>query len=288
MTGFGRGVHVSEGCRVMVEIRSVNRRQAEINLRLPGELEPLESRLREEALKVVARGRVDIRVTLELPTSSSSVRINQALATAYATQLHEMSRTLGLQGGVTLEALLRCPGVLQSEEPAGDPEEFWTQVEPAFRSALKEFNAMRDREGEALAKDLTLRMSELQSATQRIRVQAPEVGRRYREQLVQRLKLAGIENVSVDDERVLREIVLFADRSDISEELSRLGSHFEQFEDCRCSREPVGRKLDFLAQEINREVNTIGSKANDALIASDVVALKTELERFREQAQTVE
>lgn len=288
MTGFGRGVHVSEGCRVGVEIRSVNRKQAEVSLRLPPELEALEPRLREESLKVVARGRVEIRVDLELPASAQTVRLNRPLAEAYARELQNLSRALDLTGGVTVEALLRCPGVLQSGDTGLDPDAFWPRLEPAWRSALSEFNSMRDREGQALSEDLAARVAELQSATGRIRELAPGVARRYRETLLQRLKLAGLEGVSVEDERVLKEIVLFADRSDISEELARLGSHFAQFEDCRKAREPVGRKLDFLAQEINREVNTIGSKANDAVIATEVVLLKTELERFREQAQNVE
>jgi uncharacterized protein (TIGR00255 family) len=237
---------------------------------------------------VVARGRVEVRVDLELPASALSVRLNRPLAEAYARELQALARTLDLTGGVSVEALLRCPGVLQSGETGVDPDAFWPRLEPAWRAALGEFNAMRDREGQALAEDLAARVAELQSATLRIRELAPGVARRYRETLLQRLKLAGLEGVSVEDERVLKEIVLFADRSDISEELARLGSHFAQFEDCRKSREPVGRKLDFLAQEINREVNTIGSKANDAGIATEVVLLKTELERFREQAQNVE
>ncbi len=288
MTGFGRGVHLAEGGRVVVEIRSVNRKQAEVSLKLPAELEPLELRLREETLKAVARGRVEVRVQLELPATDAAQRVNAELAAAYARELHDLSRTLGLAGGVTLEALVRCPGVLQAEPVEQDPEALWTRVAPAFEEALKAFNAMRGREGAALSTDLESRIQLLREAADRIRQQAPEVGRRYREQLIQRLRLAGIETVSPDDERVLKEIVLFADRSDITEELTRLASHFAQFDDCRSAREPVGRKLDFLAQEINREVNTIGSKANDALISADVVVLKTELERFREQAQNVE
>lgn len=288
MTGFGRGVHTSDGTRVVVEIRSVNRKQAEVSLRLPAELEHLEIRLREEALKVIARGRAEIRVTLELPPEATAVRLNVALATAYARELRNLTQTLGLEGGVTLEALLRCPGVLQADAGERNPEEDWARVEPAFRLASSEFNGVRDREGQALEADLAERIAELQAATERIREQAPLVTQRYREQLQQRLQLAGLVNTSTEDERVLKEIVLFADRSDISEELARLASHFVQFADCRRTRDPVGRKLDFLAQEINREVNTIGAKANDALIALEVVALKTGLERFREQAQNVE
>lgn len=288
MTGYGRGEQTRAGTRVLVELRSVNRRQVEVSLRLPPELDPVEARLREEILKNVARGRVDARVFLELPVESSGTRLNGAVAAAYARELTELTARLGLTGGVTLEALLRCPGVLQTSPAEGDPEASWALVGPALRQALEAFNGMRDREGGALAADLAARISELRAAVGRIREQAPAVVQRYREQMLQRIRLAGVEGISAEDERVLREVVLFADRSDINEELTRLDSHFVQFDDCLRSKEPLGRKLDFLAQEMNREVNTIGSKANDAAIAADVVLLKTELERFREQAQNVE
>lgn len=288
MTGYGRGEQTRAGTRVLVELRSVNRRQVEVSLRLPPELDPVEARLREEILKNVARGRVDARVFLELPVESSGTRLNGAVAAAYARELTELTTRLGLTGGVTVEALLRCPGVLQTSPAEGDPEASWALVGPALRLALDAFNGMRDREGGALAADLSARISELRAAVGRIREKAPAVVQRYREQMLQRIRLAGVEGISADDERVLREVVLFADRSDINEELTRLDSHFAQFDDCLRSSEPLGRKLDFLAQEMNREVNTIGSKANDAAIAADVVLLKTELERFREQAQNVE
>ncbi len=288
MTGYGRGGHSSEGCRVSVEIRAVNRKQAEIGLRLPAELEPLESRIREELNRAVARGRVEVAVSLEKPSGSASALINREVAAAFAGQLKALHRDLELAGGLTLEALLRCPGVLQPAAAAADPEVLWPVVAEALAAAVREFNGMRDAEGAALASDLAQRVGQLRSAVGRIREQAPEVTRRHREQLLQRIRLAGLENVSAEDERVLKEVVFFADRSDINEELARLESHFAQFDGCCRSSEPVGRKLDFLAQEMNREINTIGSKANDALIAADVVLLKTELERFREQAQNVE
>jgi uncharacterized protein (TIGR00255 family) len=147
---------------------------------------------------------------------------------------------------------------------------------------------MREREGAHLMRDLSARASIMRRCVVKIQKQAPQTATRYRQQLIGRIKGAGFEAPALDDERLLKEVVLFADRSDISEELTRLQSHFQQFEDCRKSREPVGRTLDFLAQEMNREVNTIGSKANDALISREVVTLKAELERFREQAQNVE
>lgn len=288
MTGYGRGERVHEGTRVVIELRSVNRRQAEVSLRLPAELEPLEGRIRDELLKSVARGRVEVKVSVELPPDASGSRVNGPLAAAYARELSDLTARLGLVGGVTLDAVLRCPGVLQTGATEGDPEALWKVVEPALRQSLDAFNAMRDREGEALAADLSARIAELRSAVARIRRQAPGVIQRYREQMLQRIRAAGIEGLKAEDERVLKEVVLFADRSDINEELTRLESHFVQFDDSLRSREPLGRKLDFLAQEINREVNTTGSKANDAAIAADVVLLKTELERFREQAQNVE
>ncbi len=147
---------------------------------------------------------------------------------------------------------------------------------------------MRGREGAHLAQDLTARVTVMRKCVERVAKQAPKSAARYRSQLIERIQSAGLPAPAADDERLLKEIVYFADRSDITEELTRLQSHFQQFDDCRKAKEPVGRTLDFLAQEMNREINTIGSKANDALISNEVVTLKAELEKFREQAQNVE
>jgi uncharacterized protein (TIGR00255 family) len=157
-----------------------------------------------------------------------------------------------------------------------------------LNQALAALVKMREREGAHLAKDLSARIGIMRAAVEKIQKQAPQTAENYRQQLLERIKAAGIENIAPDDDRLLKEIVLFADRSDISEELTRLQSHFQQFADCGKSKEPVGRTLDFLAQEMNREINTIGSKANDAVISREVVTLKAELEKFREQAQNVE
>lgn len=288
MTGYGRGEQAQDGIRVTVELRSVNRKQAEILVRLPRELESLETRMRDELTRTVSRGRVECQVVLEHPGTNTGTAIDRTVAAAYAAELKSLVQELGLTGGVSLESILRCPGVLDTRDTTLDPDTTWTWVEPAFRRAVTAFNAMRDREGAALSADLAGRIAGLKAGVGRIRTQAPEVQRRFRDLLLQRIRSAGLETVSADDERVIKEVVFFADRSDISEELARLDSHFVQFEDCARAADPVGRKLDFLAQEMNREVNTIGSKANDALISSDVVLLKTELERFREQAQNVE
>jgi uncharacterized protein (TIGR00255 family) len=157
-----------------------------------------------------------------------------------------------------------------------------------LKTALEQLVRMRQREGKHLSQDLAKRVAAMRKATNQIQKHAPKVARRYREQLLTRIQEAGLSAPGTDDDRLLKEVVYFADRSDITEELTRLQSHFQQFEDCLQSGEPVGRTLDFLAQEMNREVNTIGSKANDSLISREVVRLKAELEKFREQAQNVE
>jgi uncharacterized protein (TIGR00255 family) len=288
MTGQGRGECTRDGVRVVVELRAVNRRQTEIMVQLPELLVPLETRVRDLVGTMVSRGRCEVRVQLELPGGLAPARVNVAVAKAYAGELARLAMELGRPEVPSLEVLIRCPGVLEAGSGGSDAEVHWGTLEEALRAGLGSMDQMRRREGEALASDLADRIRLLREAAERVRERAPQVMVRYRENLTQRLRAAGLEGIPVEDERILKELVVYADRSDISEELARLDSHFQQFEDCRRSKEAVGRTLDFLAQEMNREINTIGSKANDAVISAEVVRLKTELERFREQAQNVE
>jgi len=290
MTGYGRGECSRDGFKITVELSSVNRKQGEISVLLPRELEVLEAQIRDAINKLVARGRVTARVTLHSADGQSSgrVRLNAPLARAYVRELNRLARELKLAGPVTLDLLARAPGVFETDEEPADAEDFWPAVETALQKALNTLLKMRQREGAHLAKDLAARVAAMRKSSAEVRKQAPRVQERYREQLVQRVKDAGVPAPAADDDRLLKEVVYFADRSDISEELTRLQSHFQQFDDCLASREPVGRVLDFLAQEMNREINTVGSKANDSLISRAVVTLKTELEKFREQAQNVE
>jgi uncharacterized protein (TIGR00255 family) len=275
---------------VTVELSSVNRKQSEISINLPRELEVLEAQIRDEINRRIARGRVTARVTLHAgeKSNSGSVRINAELAAAYTKRLRDLARDLKLVGDVTLDNLMRAPGVLETDQDIPDAEDFWPTVEKALKQALEMMVSMREKEGAHLRKDLVKRMDRMRVAARRVQKRCPQVQIRYREQLMERIQNAGIEAAKIEEERVLKEIIFFADRSDISEEITRLQSHFKQFDDCVNSREPVGRTLDFLAQEMNREINTIGSKANDAMISREVVVLKTELEKFREQAQNVE
>src|SRR5512138_3922817 len=290
MTGYGRGECSQDGFKITVELSSVNRKQSEISVALPREIEMLEAQVRDLVNQYIARGRLNVRVALHAGTSNFSARmhINIPLAKAYARELNRLSKQLRLSGPVTLDHLARAPGVFQTDQQIVEEEDFWPSVQKALRKALVQLVRMREREGAHLAGDLQRRIAVMRKATSRIQSHAPDVARRYREQLVERIKTSGLEAPVVEDERLLKEVAYFADRSDISEELTRLQSHYQQFEDCRKSSEPVGRTLDFLAQEMNREINTIGSKANDSRISHEVVTLKAELERFREQAQNVE
>ena len=290
MTGYGRGECSQDGFKVTVELSSVNRKQTEISVTLPGEMELLEAQVRDLLNNCIARGRLTARVSLHAGASKLSARmhLNVPLAQAYARELTRLSKRLGLPGPVTLDLLAQAPGVFQTDEQLATEEDFWPAVEKALNKAVAQMLGMRQREGAALGQDLARRIALMRQCAARIQKQAPAVARRYRAQLVERIRSAGFEAPALEDERLLKEVVYFADRSDISEELTRLQSHFQQFEDCRKSAEPVGRMLDFLAQEMNREINTIGAKANDSVISREVVTLKAELERFREQAQNVE
>lgn len=290
MTGYGRGECARDGFNVTVELSSVNRKQAEISVNLPRELEMLETRIREAILAEVSRGRITVRVSVHAGDGKSSARmhLNVALAKAYAHELTKLAKELKLSSPVTLDQIVRAPGVFQTDEELAETEDLWPAVDKALRTALNALLTMRAREGAHLAKDLGSRIGIMRKCVERVAKQAPKSAERYRQQLLERIKVAGIPMPAADDERLLKEVVFFADRSDISEELTRLQSHFQQFEDCGRAKDPVGRMLDFLAQEMNREINTIGSKANDALISSEVVTLKAELEKFREQAMNVE
>ncbi len=290
MTGYGRGECSQNGFKITVELSSVNRKQTEISVALPREMEMLEAQIRDLINHYIARGRLTVRVGLHAGASKLSARmhLNIPLAKAYARELARLSRQLKLPGPVTLDQLARAPGVFQTDEQIVEEADFWPAVHKALKIALGMLVKMREREGVHLAQDLAKRIGLMRKAAGQVRKQAPKVAERYRTQLVERIKGAGLEAPGLEDDRLVKEVVYFADRSDISEELTRLQSHFQQFDDCVKSREPVGRTLDFLAQEMNREVNTIGSKANDSLVSREVVTLKAELEKFREQAQNVE
>jgi uncharacterized protein (TIGR00255 family) len=288
MTGYGRGECSRNGMKFTVELNSVNRKQNDIAINLPHELVELEPRIRDEINARVSRGRLNVVVAYHLgSTATQHVKIDRALAKAYVRAAHQLSKEMKLAEGLTVDTLLKTPGVLKVMESVMDAGAVWPSVETALQKALAGLVKMREKEGKFLRDDLNKRLNNCRDLFTRIRDHAPQVVKRYQQQLQERIKAAGVE-IPVDDERLIKEVVFFADRSDISEELTRLESHLQQFEHNLDSKEPVGRTLDFLVQEMGREVNTIGSKANDATISQIVVQAKAELEKIREQVQNIE
>jgi uncharacterized protein (TIGR00255 family) len=289
MTGYGRGECAKDGFKFTVELNSINRKQSDISINLAKELIELEPRIRDEINAQLSRGRINAVVAYHRSAAKveEQVELDETLAMAYLKAIQKLQKKTKLNGSVTLETVLRAPGVLKLAEAPLDAEAVWPCVESALRKALAQLVKMREKEGKFLAADLGGRLDALTAGVAQIRKIAPEIVKRYREQLQARIQEAGVD-VPMDDERLTKEVVFFADRCDISEELTRLESHFVQFRDGLKSADPVGRTLDFLSQEMNRELNTIGSKANAAEISQTVVRLKAELEKIREQVQNIE
>jgi uncharacterized protein (TIGR00255 family) len=288
MTGYGRGEVDHAGAKLSVELNSVNRKQSDIAINLPRDLIELEPRIRQEINQKISRGRMNVLVSLQENTNGSrKLALDTALARSYQEAMVALQKELDAPGEITIAAILQAPGVMRSPEHSVDAKEAWPVVQQALSSALVELIKMREREGKHLAKDLIHRLKVLRKELKEIRSLYPEVVKKYRAALLERIERAGL-NLPVDDERLLKEISFFADRSDISEELTRLESHLAQFAHHLRKNEPVGRTLEFITQEIFRELNTLGAKSNDAAISQHVVGCKSELEKIREQIQNLE
>lgn len=277
------------GRRITVECASVNRKGIEIAVALPKPLLTLEPRIREEVQRAVRRGRINITVSLENGGAGSEQGIiDRAAARRALQELRELRDELSLSGEIPLELLLRSPGVIKN--PAEEvlmPEEVWPIVQAALSQALERLSAMRRKEGAHLVADLLKRVRLLESAAKAIRGRVPSVLRGRRDHLKQRLEELG-SPVQANDPSLARELALMAERSDITEELTRLESHFVQCREALDGSEPAGRTLDYLAQEMFREFNTLGNKAGDATISRRVVQSKAELDRIREQVANLE
>jgi uncharacterized protein (TIGR00255 family) len=289
MTGYGRAEFRSAEFSVAVEISSVNRKQSDIVVSLPREYSVLEIEVRKIAGENVSRGRVQVQVKVDDSNSGrhAKLAVDVDLAKQYAAALRKLGKELKLGGELTLADLLRAPGIFSTGEDANQATDRWPAIKEAVQKALATFEKSREREGSHLKKDLEQRVRQIRAILKAIVAEAPEVTKYYRENLRRRLADAGLP-LPLDDERLLKEIAVYADRCDISEETSRLSGHLDEFGRLLKSSEPQGRAMDFLTQEMNRELNTTGSKGNSTVIAHLVVAGKTEVERVREQVQNVE
>jgi len=287
MTGYGRGEASSNGNKFSVELNSVNRKQNDVLVSLPRELAELEARVRDLVNTEVSRGRLTVVVAHHAGAGSTQLALDRQLAKTYYDSMLALKKELGATGEISIETVLRAPGVLRIPEEQISVDDAWPHVEASLKTALKELVKMREREGKHLAKDLIHRLKTLRECVRQVRTLQPSVVKRYRQNLQERIQKAGVD-LGLDDERLLKEVIVFADKCDITEELTRLESHFAQFAHHLRKNEPVGRTLEFMSQEIAREFNTIGAKANDVEISQLVVTCKAELEKIREQLSNIE
>ena len=287
MTGYGRATAAVGACTLTVQVSSVNRKTLDLAVKLPAGWESLEPVVSELVRKVAQRGRVSLNLELTGPGRGSELAWDEAEVGAVLYRLAELAQARGVGFKPTPELLWSIVSSQRQTAERPEPGESALVATAAVNEALRGFAAMRACEGEALLIDFIPRLEALRRHIDAIAARAPTVPAAYREQLLQRLRQAELA-LDVADERVLREVALFADRCDVSEELTRLRSHLDQFATLLRSAHEIGRKAEFILQEIGREVNTIGSKANDLTIARAVIELKNELERIREQMANVE
>ena len=288
MTGFGEGSASAGGICVTAEVSSVNRKQLDVNISLPRNLVALDARIQSRVRQEFSRGRISGIVRVEAADGTAgTVKIDGQLASQYIEGIRAVAKKLKLADDLGAETIARLPGLVSVEQEKLDADHVAAVLDEALDKALRGLSKMRTAEGRALAADLRERLALLEEGMKAIKTRSSGVVESYRAKLFQRLEDAGLEDLAAD-ERMVKEIAIFADRCDISEELTRLKSHLAQARKLLRSTEPVGRTLDFLCQELFREINTVGSKANEVEITRQVVAFKTELERIREQVQNIE
>jgi uncharacterized protein (TIGR00255 family) len=290
MTGFGDARHERDNHSLSAEVRTINNRHFKLNLRSTEGYGALDSRVETVVREYVRRGTVSVNIRIRHMSAAEDYRVNLEVLGNYVDQLQKLAAQRHFNEELRLESLAGLPGVIeQLSVEAHDAEEIWPLLEPTLRAALDAMTEMRLAEGEALAADLASQCESVEASLKNIAVRSPQVVEGYRQRLQDRVGEALAKfNVSIEPIDLVREICVFADRSDISEEIVRLRSHLAQFTQALQSAESAGRKLEFICQEMGRETNTIGSKANDAEISHEVVAIKTALERIREQIQNVE
>ncbi|NLY67789.1 MAG: YicC family protein [Tissierellia bacterium] len=289
MTGFGRGEFSNGTYAFNIEIKTVNHRYNDIIVRMPKHLNYLEEKIKRLIKKNISRGRVEIYVNMEYVTESPvEVHVDTSLAKSYKAALENLLSELGIEDKIGLEDVLTLEDIVKTERKEIDEDIIWECLSKALSIALENVMNMRKEEGSVLKEDIQCQLEKIESMLSKIEERAPFIVEEYRDKLRERIRELLDEEQGLDEERLNYEVVLFADKSDINEEIVRFKSHIRQFYKSMESKEPIGRKLDFLVQEMNREINTIGSKANDLIITNCVVDIKSELEKVREQIQNIE
>lgn len=288
MTGFGRCEVLKDSRKFTVELKSVNHRYLDVNIRMPKKLNFFETSIRTLLKSYADRGKVDIFITYEdLSQSQVSVKYNAALAAEYLKYLNQMAEEFSLDNDVRVSTLSRYPEVFTMEECSEDEDELWNGLKEALEGAFSQFVEMRTKEGERLKEDILLKLDLLSEQIRFIEERSPQIIAEYRTKLEEKMREL-LEDTQIDDNRIAAEVILFADKICTDEEVVRLKSHIQHMKETLDESNGIGRKLDFIAQEMNREANTILSKANDLDISNRAISLKTEIEKIREQIQNIE
>lgn len=288
MTGFGRCEVLKDSRKFTVELKSVNHRYLDVNIRMPKKLNFFETSIRTLLKSYADRGKVDIFITYEdLSQSQVSVKYNAALAAEYLKYLNQMAEEFSLDNDVRVSTLSRYPEVFTMEECSEDEDELWNGLKEALEGASSQFVEMRTKEGERLKEDILLKLDLLSEQIRFIEERSPQIIAEYRTKLEEKMREL-LEDTQIDDNRIAAEVILFADKICTDEEVVRLKSHIQHMKETLEESNGIGRKLDFIAQEMNREANTILSKANDLDISNRAISLKTEIEKIREQIQNIE
>ena len=288
MTGYGRREAVTDGKKILVEIKSVNHRYSDYNIKVQRHLGFLEDKIRKHVSSAITRGKVDIYLNVEnFETADKEIRLNKEIAKNYIEVLHELCDEFGLKDDISVMTVAKNSDIFLTERVEEDEEQLWNTVKAVLDGALDDFVAMREREGARIEKDLCDRIEYMRTLVTKIDERSPQTVQEYSDRLYEKIKEV-LDGRGIDEARILTEVAIYADKVAVNEETVRLTSHFAEFDNIIGSGEPAGRRLDFLIQEINREVNTIGSKASDIEIAKTVVTLKGEIEKLREQIQNIE
>ena len=288
MTGFGRGSYEIDGRKYIVEIKSVNHKYGDVSVKLPRYLISLEDGIRKKVSSNISRGKIDVFVTFEdYSEKFTNIRINKTLAKEYLKQFKELSDETGLEFSLNLIDVSKLPDVLKLEELSDAQDLISTELNFALEMAIKNFVEMREQEGEKLISDMKKRIDWIEEKVEEISGFSSTLVPEYIEKLENRVK-EYLQTDVIDEARLAQEIVIYSDKCSIEEELTRLRSHISQFNNLLNGNSPIGKKFDFLVQEMNREINTIGSKANSLEITNRVIEVKTEIENIREQVQNIE
>lgn len=288
MTGFGRCEAVTDECKISVEIKAVNHRYLDLSIKMPKKFNYFEAAMRTLLKDYIQRGKVDVFITYEDYTEDQvSLKYNSTLAAEYMKNFEKMAEQFGLEDDVTVSMLSRCPEVLTMEQVPEDEEHMWAMLQEVLKGAAENFVETRLREGENLKNDLIGKLDHMLSMVDFIEERSPKILEEYRQRLGDKVREL-LQNSTIDESRILTEVTVFADKICVDEETVRLRSHIEGMKKELLAGGSVGRKLDFIAQEMNREANTILSKSSDLAISDKAIALKTEIEKVREQIQNIE